>query len=47
MLADKGIPITAKFDENGMVDNYEEILKAMQKANDLTEIDIQTILGYV
>ena len=45
MLADKGISVT--FDENGMVDNFDEILKAMEKANDLTEKDIQTILGYV
>ena len=39
MLADKGI-VTAVFDENGMVDNYEEILKAMEKADGLIEEDI-------
>lgn len=46
MLADKGI-VTAVFDENGMVDNYEEILKAMEKADGLIEEDIQTIFGYI
>ena len=47
MLAEKGISITAKFDEAGMVDNYQQILDAMKKANGLMEEDIQTILDYI
>lgn len=47
LLADKKITATAVFDEVGMVDNYNDILKAMEKANDLSEEDAKIILGLI
>lgn len=47
LLVKKGITVTAVFDENGMVDNYNDILKAMEKANHLAEEDARTILSYI
>ena len=46
-LVQKGISITATFDENGMVDNYQQILDAMKKANDLAEKDVKFILSLI
>lgn len=47
LLADKKLTVTAVFDENGMVDNYNEILEDMKKANKLSEEDAKLILGYI
>ena len=46
-LVQKGISITATFDEAGMVDNYQQILDAMKKANDLAEEDVKFILSLI
>ncbi len=47
LLVNKGITATAVFDENGMVDNYNDILKAMEKANGLMDEDIKYILSLI